>query len=250
MNPHRESAVLVIIPAFNEEASLERVVSSLKAGVPQAEIAVINDGSRDGTGALIDRLGVIALHLPRHVGVGAAEQAGFRYALEKGYEWVVRNDGDGQHNPQEIPLLLDALRTTECDVVVGSRYLEDRGYVTPRARRLGILVLAAVVSLVCRRRFTDPTSGFRAFNRRAVRLCARTYPDRYPEAQALVRFVRAGLRVREIPVTMNPRYGGKSSIQLRDSAAYMLRVLLAIAIDLLHPAPSLPGGDSPSFNPP
>jgi len=231
---------LVIIPAYNEEQSLEAVIGKVRAHVPSADIAVINDGSRDGTGSIAERLGVTALHLPHNVGIGAAEQTGFIYALRSGYSTVVRNDADGQHNPAEIPELLDALARTGADMVIGSRYLENRGYVTPRLRRAGIAVLATIAGLICRQRLTDPTSGFRAFNYRAIRLCAEYYPHDYPEPESVVLFVRAGLRVAEIPVTMNPRYGGKSSIRLSDSLYYMIKVLLAIMVGLLRRPPILP----------
>jgi glycosyltransferase involved in cell wall biosynthesis len=237
------SKILVIIPAFNEEASLEHVVAGVKAALPRADIAVIDDGSRDSTAAIVERLGTIVLQLPHHVGVGAAEQTGFRFASRLGYDLVARNDGDGQHNPAEIPLLLKVMHDQEADVVIGSRYLENRGYVTPRLRRLGILALAQITSLVCRKKFTDPTSGFRAFNRRAILFCASIYPDDYPEPESLVQLVRAGLRVHEVPVTMNRRYGGRSSIRLVDSIYYVFRVLLAIAVDLLRAAPRVPAED-------
>lgn len=232
--------MLVIIPAFNEEASLEHVVVAVKTALPHADIAVIDDGSKDNTAGIVEKLGIIFLPLPHHVGVGAAEQTGFRFAARNGYDLVVRNDGDGQHNPAETSVLLEAMRATGAEVVIGSRYLEDRGYVTPRLRRLGILLLAGVTSLACRQRFTDPTSGFRVFNRRAIRFCARTYPKEYPEAESLVQLMRAGLRVGEVPVSMNPRYGGRSSIRLIDSTYYMIRVLLAVAVSLLRAAPRAP----------
>ncbi len=232
--------ILVVIPAFNEEASLALVVAAVRAGLPQADIAVVNDASHDGTAAIVESLGVIALHLPYHLGLGVAEQTGFRYALRFGYDVVIRNDGDGQHNPSEIPALLQALVATEADVVIGSRYLEDRGYITPRLRRLGIRLLAGVIGWICRQRFTDPTSGFRAFGSRAVRACVEMYPADYPEPESLVQFVRAGFRVCEIPVTMNPRYGGRSSIRLPDSIYYMFRVLLALLAAMLRPVLTVP----------
>jgi glycosyltransferase involved in cell wall biosynthesis len=242
--------VLVIIPAYNEAESLERVVEAVRASVPGADVAVVNDGSRDGTGALVDRLGVIALHLPHNLGTGAAEQTGFRYAVRFGYPTVVRSDADGQHHPAEIAGLVAALEGGDADVVIGSRFLEDRGYVTPRWRRLGIRVLAGAIGLVCRRRFTDPTSGFRAFGPRAVRLAATLYPADYPEAESIVLFVRSGLRVREVPVTMRPRGGGHSSIGGARSAYYMVKVMLAVVVWLLRAAPAVPpdgkaGGEGP-----
>ena len=235
--------VLIIIPAYNEEESLEHVLEAVRTSMPQARIVVINDGSQDRTGAIAQGLGCDVIHLPYNIGIGAAEQTGFRFALRQGYDIVIRNDGDGQHNPAEIPLLLEGLLNSNADVVIGSRYLENRGYVTPRFRRLGISILSGFISAICRSRFTDPTSGFRAFNRRAITLCAWLYPQDYPEPESVVMFQRAGLRVREIPVTMNPRYGGQSSIRNLDSAYYMIKVLLAIFVDLLRKVPAVPPGE-------
>ncbi len=231
---------LIIIPAYNEEESLGRVLEAVRASMPQAGIVVIDDGSQDNTGAIAESLGCAVLQLPYNIGIGAAEQTGFRYALRFGYDIIVRNDGDGQHNPAEIPLLLEGLQKTGADIVIGSRYLEDRGYITPRLRRFGIAILASIISLICHSRFTDPTSGFRAFNRRAIQLSTRFYPQEYPEPESVVTFWRAGLNIREIPVTMNPRYGGQSSIRNLDSAFYMLKVLLAIFVDLLRRVPEIP----------
>lgn len=234
------SGVLIIIPAYNEQKSLRHVLEAVRASMPQADIVVIDDGSQDKTGAIAESLGCAVLHLPYNIGIGAAEQTGFRYALRCGYNIVVRNDGDGQHNPAEIPLLLDGLHKTGADIVIGSRYLEDRGYITPWLRRLGITILSIFISLICRSRYTDPTSGFRAFNRRAIELCTKFYPQDYPEPESVVMFYRAGLSVRETPVTMNPRYGGQSSIRNLDSAYYMFKVLLAIFVDLLRKVPRMP----------
>lgn len=229
---------LVIIPAFNEEDSIAHVIGRIRAAAPWADIAVINDGSKDRTGAIAEDCGAIVLHMPHNVGIGSAVQTGFIYARQFGYEVTVQNDGDGQHAPEEIPGLVRALVESGADLVIGSRYIEDRGYVTPLERKLGILVLSAIVSLVTRQRFTDPTSGFRASNRRTIELCAEIYPYDYPEPEAIVLLRRAGLTVREIPVTMNPRYGGKSSITPFRSIYYMIKVILAMLIALLRKRPS------------
>jgi len=230
---------LVIIPALNEEASIAYVIGLIREHAAWADVAVINDGSTDRTGAIAEDCGAIVLHLPHNVGIGAAVQTGMIFAARCGYEVAVQNDGDGQHDPREIPLLVRDLLDSGADLVIGSRYIEDRGYITPPIRRFGIVVLARVISWVTRQRFTDPTSGFRASSRRAIQLCARVYPHDYPEPEAVVLLHRAGLRLREIPVTMNPRYGGKSSITPFKSGLYMVKVLLAIAIDLLRRAPTL-----------
>lgn len=228
---------IILIPALNEADSIAYVIGLIREHVPWADVAVINDGSSDATGAIAEALGAVVLHQPYNVGIGSAMQTGFQYAARQGYEVAVQNDGDGQHNPAEIPALIEALHTTGADLMIGSRYLEDRGYVTPWQRRTGIVILAAVVSLVTGQRFTDPTSGFRASRRRTIELCARVYPYDYPEPEAIVLLHRAGLTVREIPATMNPRYGGISSITPFRSGYYMVKVILAILIGMLRAAP-------------
>ncbi len=237
---------LVIIPALNEEASIARVIGLIRQHVPWADVAVINDGSSDRTGAIAEACGAVVLHLPHNVGIGAAMQTGFMFARQGGYEIAVQNDGDGQHDPAEIPLLVRSLLESGADVVIGSRYIEDRGYITPPARRFGIILLARVIALATRQPCTDPTSGFRASNRRAIQLCAGFYPHDYPEPEAVVLLHRAGLRLREIPVTMNPRYGGKSSITPLKSGLYMVKVLLAILLDLIRTAPRVEAGSHES----
>lgn len=225
---------LVVIPAFNEEDSIAHVIGLIHQHVPWADVAVINDGSSDRTSEIAEANGAIVLNLPHNVGIGAAVQTGLIFAARNGYQVAVQNDGDGQHDPSEIPTLVGDLMQSGADLVIGSRYIEDRGYITPAARRFGIILLARVISLVTRQHFTDPTSGFRAFNRRTIRLCARFYPHDYPEPESVVLLHLAGLRLREIPVTMNPRYGGTSSITPLKSGLYMIKVLLAILIDLLR----------------
>lgn len=226
---------LVIIPALNEADSIGYVIDRIHQHAPWADIVVINDGSTDATGAIAAARGAVVLPMPMNVGIGAAVQTGFLYAQQHRYAVTVQNDGDGQHDPAEIPGLVAALIDGDADLVIGSRYIEDRGYITPRARRIGIVILARVVSWVTRTRFTDPTSGFRASNARTIAVCAREYPHDYPEPEAVPMLYRAGLRLREIPVTMNPRYGGQSSITPLKSGVYMAKVIMAIGIGLLRP---------------
>lgn len=226
---------LIIIPALNEEKSIARVIGQIREHVPWADVTVINDGSTDRTAEIARANGAIVLPMPYNVGIGAAVQAGFQYAARHGYAVAVQNDGDGQHSPAEIPELVSALMTTGADVMIGSRYIEDRGYVTPRMRRFGIVILAQIIARITGLPITDPTSGFRASNRRTIEICAHEYPHDYPEPEAVVLLHRRGLRVREMPVTMNPRYGGQSSITPLKSGYYMLKVILAILIGLLRP---------------
>lgn len=225
---------LVIIPALNEADSIGFVISQIREHAPWADIVVVNDGSTDRTGAIARECGVIALNIPYNVGIGAAVQTGFQYAARYGYDVAVQTDGDGQHPPSELPRLITALAAGDADMVLGSRFIEDKGYKAPPARRVGIWLLGAIVSLVTGERCTDPTSGFRASNRRTIRLCAREYPHDYPEPEAVVMLRRAGLRVREIPVQMSARYAGRSSITPLRSGYYMIKVILAILISLVR----------------
>lgn len=230
---------LVIVPALNEEESLPGVIAGIRRHAPWVDVVVINDGSTDHTGAVAESCGAIVLHMPYNVGIGAAVQTGFLYAARYGYEVAIQTDGDGQHPPEELPTLVDALMQGNADMVMGSRYIEDRGYRTPWIRRVGIVWLAWIVSLVTGAPCTDPTSGFRASNRRTILLCAQFYPQDYPEPEAIVMLRRAGLRIRELPVRMQARQGGRSSITPLRSAYYMIKVTLAILITLLRKAPDV-----------
>lgn len=240
-NDDEQVRLLVIIPAYNEEESLGRVIRQVKETVPDAEIVVINDGSTDATPEIAEGYGAKLLSLPYNLGIGSAMQTGFMYARRIGAHVAVQVDGDGQHDASEIPQLLDMLEARGLDVVIGSRYLEDRGYVTPRLRRMGITLLAGIVSLITGQPITDPTSGFRALSRRAIDLSSTEYPFDYPEPESVVTFKRAGLHIGEIPVTMNPRYGGQSSITPLRSGYYMAKVIMAILVDLFRRPPRAAG---------
>jgi glycosyltransferase involved in cell wall biosynthesis len=229
--------VLVVVPAYNEADSIGGVISQIRTGVPETDVLVIDDGSTDATAAIAQAAGAFVVSLPHNLGIGSAVQTGYIFAAEMAYDIAVQVDGDGQHNPTEIPEIVAPLLAGQADVVIGSRYIEDRGYITPFLRQMGIFVLATIVSFIIRQRVTDTTSGFRAVNRRVIEFCAREYPRDYPEPESVVLFRRAGFRVREIPVTMNPRYGGKSSITPMRSFYYMVKVLLAIFIGLLRRVP-------------
>ncbi|NDJ51542.1 MAG: glycosyltransferase family 2 protein [Chloroflexi bacterium] len=236
--------LLIVIPAYNEEESIGHVIERVRHAVPQADIVVIDDGSADDTAQVARSHQATVISQPYNLGIGANVQTGFIYASQRGYDVTIQVDGDGQHDPNEIPALLAALNTSTCDMVIGSRYIEDRGYSTPRLRRLGSILLAALISAITRQRITDPTSGFRALNRQAIAFSAGDYPFDYPEPEAIVTFWRAGLRVKEVPVKMNPRYGGRSSITPIRSAYYMIKVTLAILISLLRERQSKPDGTS------
>lgn len=230
--------ILVILPALNEGPNIAAVVQGIRTQLPAADVLVINDGSLDNTGQQARTAAAMVLNLPYNVGIGAAVQTGFKFAAAHNYDIVVRSDGDGQHAPASIQHLLDPLRTDEADVVIGSRFLNEQGdYGTPAARRLGISILAKMLSVITSQRVTDPTSGFAAFNRPAIRLFAQVYPHDYPEPEAIVILHRSRLRQVEIPVTMTPRRHGSSSITPLRSVYYMIKVTLAILIHLLRRPP-------------
>ena len=224
---------LLIIPAFNEAASISGVIISVRQHFA-GDIAVIDDGSEDDTGSLARDAGAVVLRHTCNLGIGGAVQTGFLYALREGYDFVVRNDGDGQHDPAQIPRLLEPLERDEADIVVGSRFLAREGYQSTWVRRVGIFVLGIVSSLVGTR-ITDPTSGYWAVNRRALTVLSRSHPDDYPETEALVVASRAGCRVREQPVIMYARIAGRSSIGAFYSGFYMLKVVLALLVGRMRP---------------
>ena len=223
--------IVAVVPAFREEAAIATVIAGIKAVDPGIDVVVVDDGSPDGTAAAAAAAGAAVVRLPFNLGIGAAVQTGFRYALERDYDTAVRLDGDGQHDPAELPKLLARLETGEADVVTGSRFVGgDATYRPPFARRIGITWFAKLVSLLTRQRVTDTTSGFQALNRRGIALFARDYPSDYPEVEATLLVLRSRLRLVEVPVEMREREHGRSSITLVRSVYYALKVTLALLV--------------------
>jgi glycosyltransferase involved in cell wall biosynthesis len=222
---------IAIVPAFNEEGAVGRVIDGILAYDQGLEIVVVDDGSSDRTADVARARGAHVLRLPFNLGIGGAVQTGFRYAFENGFDLAVRLDGDGQHDPQQLDAVVAPVLCGDVDIAVGSRYLsESEGYQSSAPRRIGIRILASTVSLLTRQRITDPTSGFQALNRKAITLFAADYPHDYPEVEALVLVVRHRLRLCEVPVAMRPRTTGQSSIRAASSVYYMVKVLLALFV--------------------
>jgi len=226
---------LILIPAFNEEEVLTSLVGEVRRYFPETPVLVVNDGSLDRTAAVARQAGAIVLDLPCNLGVGGAVQAGFQYALAKGYSCVVRIDGDGQHPPEEIGKLLEAMASTGADLIVGSRFELTDGCVSSRGRYLGIKALAFFLSLICRSRVTDPTSGFWALNRPLLSYFSRSYPADYPEPEALALLRRQGYSFAEVPVRFRVRQGGRSTIRSWGAFYYALKVGLALVVDRVRP---------------
>jgi glycosyltransferase involved in cell wall biosynthesis len=236
---------LAVVPAYNEAACVGDVVRAVQAHAPAYDVLVVDDGSTDATTGIAEEAGARVLRLPFNLGIGGAVQAGFQYALEHGYAYAVQVDGDGQHDPLEIPRLEQAMREEQVDMVCGSRFLtEDHKYPAPISRRTGIHLFAYLVSRIIGQRISDPTSGFRLYNRRGIAVFARDYPHDYPEVEAVLMVHWHRLRMCETPVRMFARNGGVSSINgSGKSAYYMIKVLLAIFVGLARSRRTIEPGD-------
>ncbi len=226
--------ICVVVPAFNEAASIARVISRLAVAVPDAHVVVVNDGSEDDTAARALGAGATVMTLPVNLGIGGAVQAGYRYALRHGFDVAVQVDGDDQHDPFEIERLIAPIRDGRAEMTVGSRWLGRGDYIAPWGRRLGMRLLARLVHWRTGGSFTDTTSGFRALGRDAIALFARSYPTDFPEVESLVLASRNGLRLEEVAVRMIPRTDGRSSISGIRSAYYLARVTAALAVGSLN----------------
>ena len=230
---------LAIVPAYNEEGMVGRVVRDIRRSAPGFDVVVIDDGSTDATAAEAEAEGAAVIRHPFNLGIGGAVQSGYKYALRHGYDVAVQVDGDGQHKPSYLDEMLAALHTDgSADMVYGSRFRGDPGYRVPLGRRLGNLIFSVVLSAITRQRITDPTSGFRMTNRHGIELFARDYPHDYPEVEAILMLHSHHLRIHEVPVKMNARGFGQSSIDYPRSAYYMAKVLLALFVGLFRRRPT------------
>ncbi|MFC2156967.1 glycosyltransferase family 2 protein [Acidobacteriota bacterium] len=220
---------LILVPAYNEEKVLGAVLAEIKADLPESDILVVNDGSSDRTQEVLGEIpDVFSLHLSSNLGIGGAIQAGFHFFLQKSYDTLLRIDGDGQHPPEQAGALLDSLNKSDADLVIGSRFIEKKGYQSSFGRRGGIKLLNILTSSILQQRITDNTSGFRAYNRRAIEHLVHDYPFDYPEPIEVYRLAKDGFRITEIPVLMRARQGGLTSINQLDSYLYLIKVLVTI----------------------
>lgn len=223
--------LLVVVPAFNEEESLGGLLAEIKTALPAAPILVVNDGSQDRTADVARSAGASVLDLPHNLGVGGAVQAGFQYAIRNGFDYVLRLDGDGQHPPAEAAKLIARMAESGADLVVGSRFGATRECISSRFRYAGIRALALFLSLICRARIADPTSGFWLVSRPLLDYFARYYPTDYPEPEALALMRRQGYVFAEAPVVFRERRAGQSSIGFVDALYYMVKVGMALLVD-------------------
>ncbi|MBU5448995.1 glycosyltransferase family 2 protein [Acetivibrio sp. MSJd-27] len=221
---------MVVIPAYNEEKSIYKVVKRVQNCGMKIDVVVVNDGSEDRTSEEARRAGAIVINLPLNVGIGGAVQTGYLYAVYHGYDAVVQIDGDGQHDPVDLPNLLSKLQNGEADMVIGSRFVEKSDYKPSFFRKLGILFFSKLISLLTGEKFTDTTSGYRAVNRKVMELFAKYYPSDYPEPETIVYLKRHGMKIKEIPTLMNERKTGKSSITPLKSVYYMIKVTFCLLL--------------------
>jgi glycosyltransferase involved in cell wall biosynthesis len=231
----RAGRVLVVVPAFNEEASLHSTIAAIRQEMPGARIVVVSDSSTDRTSEVAAAAGADVVDLPCNLGYGGAVQAGFKFALVHGYEFVVQMDADGQHDPKSAPALLEPIVRGVADVTIGSRFTGKANYPIPLPRRVGMALFGAIVTFVTRRRFSDPTSGFQAMNARVLRFFARdNYPSDFPDADTIILLVLAGFRVVEVPVVMQGRTAGTSMHSNLKAFYYVAKMMLSILMVLLR----------------
>lgn len=227
--------MLVLIPAFNEEDRIGPVISGIKKIVPSAEIIVVDDGSRDDTALVSREAGAMVISHPFNLGVGSALQTGYKYAEQKGFSTLVQLDGDGQHDPAQIPLLLSTLEATKADLVIGSRFLTDNFRTMSIPRQIGVRLFAWLLSVLIRERMTDPTSGFRAMTKRVLKFCTRdVYAFDYPDANFLLTLHRSGFKLTEVPIEVKPRIGGISQHGGLKPMFYFAKMFLSIFVILLR----------------
>lgn len=220
--------VLIIIPAYNEEDNIEATVGKLKAKCPDYDYVVINDCSKDNTAKILDENNFNHIDLCSNLGIGGAVQTGYMYALDKGYDIAVQMDGDGQHNCEYISEIIKPIIEGNADIVIGSRFISNEGFLSTGMRRAGIKFLSSWIKVYCGVKIHDVTSGFRAANKKFIEFYSKNYAIDYPEPEAIVSAAVLGGKIAEVPVVMNERTGGKSSISALKSVYYMSKVSIAI----------------------
>lgn len=230
--------LLVIIPAYNEEENIGKLLKSFRSvnvlDNIELDIVVINDCSKDQTSAVCRYHGVSVIDLPSNLGIGGAVQTGYKYALRNNYDFAVQIDGDGQHPPECLGEIIKPILRNESDLVIGSRYLTKEGFQSTFARQIGIKFFSKLIKVISGQVVTDPTSGYRACNKRVIKMFAESYPKDYPEPETIVALRRNNFKVMEIPVVMRERENGHSSINFSKSIYYMIKVSMAIIIDKLR----------------
>ncbi|MBI1798838.1 MAG: glycosyltransferase family 2 protein [Candidatus Eisenbacteria bacterium] len=225
---------LIVIPAHDEEESLPRTIAEVRDLAPEFDLLVVDDGSRDATGAVARALCVPVVRHVVNLGVGGALQTGFRYALARGYQAAVQLDADGQHDPADLAVLVEPVLAGRFDVSIGSRYRTPTGYQAPATRRLGMRLFSAVTGLAIGNAIADTTSGFRAYSRGVMEAFQHDLPHDFPDAPLLIALARSGFRLCEVPAHMRERRAGRSFYTLGKSLYYPYKNLLASLMAMLR----------------
>lgn len=221
---------LVIIPAYNEEGNIVKTVTDVQKHAPSFDYVIINDCSKDNTLKICQEQGYHVLSLPCNMGIGGGVQTGYLYAARNEYELAVQFDGDGQHNAAFLEAMADKMEEEQLDMLIGSRYIQKEGFQSSGARRLGIKYFTDLIKMVTGSVITDPTSGMRMVNADVIKLFSEDYPKDYPEPESVVTLLKKDKKVKELPVTMNAREEGVSSISPLKAVYYMIKVSIAILI--------------------
>ncbi|MCX5717490.1 MAG: glycosyltransferase family 2 protein [Nitrospirae bacterium] len=228
------SNTAIIMPACNEEGRIASTISGIRK-FSNADIVVVNDGSDDDTASEARKAGAVVIYLPSNLGYGAALQTGFKYALDKGYEFAVQMDADGQHDPASIKAIIEPAIADEVDVVIGSRFLDKGNYKSPFVRRMGMYFFAVITSVVTGRTITDPTSGFQALNKKVMEFYASdAYPTDYPDADVIIMLHRQGFRFKEVPVIMHNAAKRSMHGGILKPLYYIFKMMLSIFVTLLR----------------
>ena len=225
---------LIIIPAYNEEACIEKTVENIKRSAPSFDYIIINDCSGDRTKEICENNQFQYINLSVNLGIGGAVQTGYIYALENHYDVAVQVDGDGQHDAAFLNEMAAFMEKNQANMVIGSRFIEKKGFQSSGLRRMGIKFFTGLIKILTGRTITDPTSGLRMVDREIIKMFAENYPKDYPEPETVVAVIRKNMKVKEIPVVMKERQGGVSSISPKKSVYYMIKVSLAIIIVCLR----------------
>ena len=225
---------IVIIPAYNEEKSIEKTVADIRENAPEFDYVIVNDCSRDNTLKVCTEKGMHVLNLPINLGIGGAVQTGYLYAYKNGYDFAVQFDGDGQHDAKFLHEMRDYMVEHKLNMLIGSRFIEKEGFQSSGIRRFGIRYFSALIKLLTKTKITDPTSGMRMVNREVIGIYADSYPKDYPEPESVVAILNMGKTVGEYPVVMRERTEGVSSISPLRSVYYMVKVTLAILVEMLR----------------
>ena len=221
---------IIIIPAYNESGNIENTIKDIKQNSKGFDYIIVNDCSTDNTLEICRENHFNYLNLPINLGIGGAVQAGYRYAYYHGYDTAVQFDGDGQHDASYLSALLEVLEKDEADMAIGSRFIENEGFQSSAMRRMGIKFFTRLIKILTGKRITDPTSGMRMVNRKLIKEVTFSYPKDYPEPESVVTVMCRGYRAKEVPVKMRSRSEGESSISMRKSVYYMIKVSMAIII--------------------